>query len=158
MRRFLSWYGAGPLHLCALVISVAVAGYAASLLVPRNPIGVAAWLIGAVIGHDLVLLPLYALVDRSVSRVLRHRRLSLPSGPYLNHLRVPAALSALTLLVFAPLILRLAPTFDRVTDRSIDPYLTHWLLITGVLFAGSALVLVIRIRADVRRVRPAHVE
>lgn len=146
MRRFFAWYGAGPLHLCALVGSLALAGYAAALLFPRNPVGVGAWLVGAVVGHDLILLPLYALADRSVARVLRHRRHPLPFGAYLNHLRIPAALSALSLLVFAPLILRLAPTFQRITDRSIDPYLAHWLLITAVLFAGSALVLVVRIR------------
>jgi hypothetical protein len=149
MRRLLAplrWYGAGPLHLLALLGSFALAGYAAMRFVPGNPLGVAAWFVGAVVGHDLLLVPLYSLLDRGARAVLRHRRApaQLPPGPWVNHLRVPAILSALLFLVFAPLILRLPPGFEHITGRPVTPYLTRWLLITGALFVVSAVILAVR--------------
>ncbi|MGH3098397.1 MAG: hypothetical protein ACRDMV_20625 [Streptosporangiales bacterium] len=150
VHRLFGWYGAGPLHLLALLAAFGLAGYAAARLVPANPVGVAVWFVGALVGHDLVLLPLYSLADRSVGAVLRHR---VPdgadlrgSGPWLNHLRVPAALSALLFCVFFPLILRLPHDFAGITDRSVDPYIGRWLLITGLLFAASGLHLALRLR------------
>ncbi|MGW5362828.1 hypothetical protein [Actinopolymorpha pittospori] len=151
MRRLLGplrWYGAGPLHLLALLGSFALAGYAAMRFVPANPLGVAAWFVGAIVGHDLLLLPLYSLLDRGARAVLRHRPAPtgpLPTGPWINHLRVPAVLSALLFLVFAPLILRLPSGFEQITGRPVTPYLTHWLLITGALFVGSAVILAWRV-------------
>ena len=65
MRRFLSWYGAGPLRLLTMLACLALAGYAAAELLPNNFIGIPVWFIGAVIGHDLLLMPLYTLADRS---------------------------------------------------------------------------------------------
>ena len=67
MRRLLRWYGANPLHLLALLGCFALAGYAAARLVPSRPLGVAAWFLGAVVGHDLLLMPLYSLADWSAS-------------------------------------------------------------------------------------------
>ena len=67
MRRFLSWYGAGPLNLLAMVACFALAGYAAAELLPNNAIGIPVWFIGAVLGHDLLLMPLYTLADRSAT-------------------------------------------------------------------------------------------
>ncbi len=106
MRRLLRWYGANPLHLLAFLGSFALAGYAAARLVPSRPLGVAAWFLGAVIGHDLLLMPLYSLADKSAAAAIRHRAAQLPAVPWINYLRVPAALSALLLLVWFPLILR----------------------------------------------------
>ena len=54
------------------------------------PVGVAVWFIGAVIGHDLVLMPLYSMADRSVMAAIRHRAPQLPAVPWINYLRVPA--------------------------------------------------------------------
>jgi hypothetical protein len=73
MRRLLRWYGANPLHLLALLGCFALAGYAAAQLMPSRPPGIAAWFLGAAVGHDLLLVPLYSLADRSATAAIRHR-------------------------------------------------------------------------------------
>jgi hypothetical protein len=144
----LRWYGAGPLHLVALLAAFCLAGYAAARLVPGNPVAIAVWFVGAAIGHDVILLPLYTIADRSLAGILRH---SAPdrlqrSGIWLNHVRVPAVLSAILFAIYFPLILRLPPSFAQITGRSSDPYLGRWLLVTGVLFAVSGVWLAVRLR------------
>ncbi|PZS19620.1 MAG: hypothetical protein DLM60_09890, partial [Pseudonocardiales bacterium] len=62
------------------------------------------WFLGAVIAHDLVLFPLYALADRSLSTGLRSLRPGSPPGrtpprvAALNYLRVPILGTGLLLL------------------------------------------------------------
>ena len=153
MRRFLRWYGGSPLHLLSMLGCLALAGYAAAKLLPRNVVGIPVWLAGAAIGHDLILMPLYTLADRSAAAVLRHRLPSLPAVPWINHLRVPAALSGMLLLIWFPLILRLPARFPATTTLSLDPYLWHWLAVTGALFLLSAAALALRLRAGRRGTR-----
>jgi hypothetical protein len=75
------WYGANPLHLLALLASFALAGYAVRAVIMAGQwTGFAAWFAVAIIGHDLLLFPLYSLADLS----LRHL---LPGG---SHGRRPA--------------------------------------------------------------------
>src|SRR5271169_1491972 len=136
MRRQLRWYGASPLHLLALLACFGLAGYAAARLIPSQPLGVAVWFLGAVIGHDLLLIPLYSLADRSAIAAIRHREPQLPVTPWINYVRVPAALSGLLLLVWFPLILRLRSPYHASTTLSADPYVWHWLAVTGALFPG----------------------
>jgi hypothetical protein len=150
VRRFPRWYGASPLHLLALLGCFALAGYAVAELLPNNFIGIPVWLAGAVIGHDLILMPLYTLADRSAMAVFRHRKPSLPAGPWINYLRVPAALSGLLLLIWFPLILRLPTRFPDTTTLSLDPYLWHWVAVTGGLFLLSAGALALRLRTSHR--------
>jgi hypothetical protein len=146
MRRFPRWYGASPLHLLTMLGCFALAGYAAAELLPGNTIGILVWLAGAVIGHDLLLMPLYTLADRSAMAVLRHRPPRLPAVPWINYLRVPAALSGMLLLIWFPLIFRLPTRFPATTTLSLDPYLWHWLAVTGALFLLSAVTLAVRLR------------
>jgi hypothetical protein len=146
MRRFLRWYGASPLHLLTMLGCFALAGYAAVELLPGNAIGILVWLAGAVIGHDLLLMPLYTLADRSAMAVFRHRPPRLPAVPWINYLRVPAALSGMLLLIWFPLIFRLPERFPATTTLSLDPYLWHWLAVTGALFLLSAVTLAVRLR------------
>jgi len=115
MRRQLRWYGASPLHLLALLACFGLAGYAAARLIPSRPLSVIAWFLGAVIGHDLLLMPLYSLADRSVMAAIRRREPQLPVAPWINYVRVPAALSGLLLLVWFPLILRLRSPYHAST-------------------------------------------
>jgi hypothetical protein len=145
MRWFVRWYGANPLHLLALVGSFALAWYAGADLLQGKPVGVAVWFIGAVVGHDLILMPLYALADTSVMAVFRHRPPKLPTVPWINYLRVPVVLSGLLLLMWFPLIFRIPSHFPRTTDLSLDPYLGHWLAVTGALFLLSATALALRL-------------
>jgi hypothetical protein len=144
--RFLRWYGASPLHLLTLLASFALAGYAAAQLLSHNAIGILVWLAGAVIGHDLLLMPLYTLADRSVTPVFRHRSPRLPAVPWINYLRVPTALSGLLLLIWFPLIFRLPVRFPATTTLPLDPYLWHWLAVTGALFLLSAAAFAVRLR------------
>jgi hypothetical protein len=146
VRRFLRWYGAGPLHLLTMVACFALAGFAVVELLPTNFVGIPIWLIGAVIGHDLILMPLYTLADRSATAVFKHRRPQLPTVPWINYLRVPAGLSGLVLLIWFPLIFRLPARFPATTTLSLDPYLWHWLAVTGALFLLSAAALALRLR------------
>jgi len=154
MRRLLRWYGASPLHLLAMLACFGLAGYAAVRLVSSRPLAVAAWFLGAVIGHDLLLMPLYSLADRSVAAAFRHRAPELPSVAWINYVRVPAALSGLLLLVWFPLILRLPSPYHASTTLSADPYVWHWLAVTGVLFLLSAVAFALRLRRQSRTAQP----
>jgi hypothetical protein len=154
VRRITRWYGANPLHLLALLACFALAGYAAFQLVPSRPVGVAVWFVGAVVGHDLVLMPLYSIADRSVLAAVRHRTPSLPAVPWINYLRVPVGFSALLFLVWFPLILRLKTHYQESTTLSPDPFLWHWLAVTGALFLLSAAAYAFRLRAADRAAKP----
>lgn len=155
MRRLLRWYGASPLHLLTMIGCFALAGYAAVTLLKVNALGIGVWFAGAVIGHDLVLMPLYTLADRSVTAVFRHRPTELPSLPWINYLRVPAVLSGILLLIWFPLIFRLPRGFQASTTLSLNPYLWHWLAVTGSLFLMSAAAFALRMRVGRRRARKA---
>jgi hypothetical protein len=150
VRRIARWYGANPLHLLALLACFALAGYASLQLVSSRPVGVAVWFIGAVIGHDILLFPLYSIADRSVLTVFRRRGTgavpTAPAVPWINYLRVPVGLSALLLLVWFPLILRLNTHYQESTNLSPDPFLWHWLAVTGALFLISAVAYAVRLR------------
>jgi hypothetical protein len=146
MRWFRRWYGANPLHLLVMLGCVLLSDYAAVRLLQVKPVDVLIWFIGAVVGHDLILLPLYVLADRSVMTVFRHRPPNLPTVPWINYLRVPAALSGMLLLIWFPLIFRIPSNFPRTTDLSLNPYLGHWLAVTGVLFLLSAAAFALRLR------------
>ena len=146
MRRRTRWYGANPLHLLALLGSFAVAGCAAAQLVSSHLAAVAVWFLGAVVGHDLLLMPLYSLADRSALAAIRHRAPRLPAVPWINYLRVPAGLSGLLLLIWFPLILRLGTKYHASTTLSPDPFLWHWLAVTGALVLLSAAMLALRLR------------
>jgi len=137
-------YGANPLHLLSLLACFGLAGYAA-LQASRGPLPLrmAVWFIGAVIAHDLVLFPLYALADRSLTRLLPHRR-AVPAGGGVNYVRVPALLSGL-LLVFFPLILRRSePAYGAASGLNEAPYLARWLLLSGAGFAVSVVLFAVR--------------
>jgi hypothetical protein len=146
-RRFPRWYGAGPLHLLTMLGCFALAGYATAELLPNNAVGIPIWFVGAVIGHDVILMPMYTVADRSAMAVLRHRRPQLPAVPWINYLRIPAALSGMLLLIWFPLIFRLPGRFTATTTLSLDPFLWHWLAVTGALFLLSATALAVRLRA-----------
>jgi uncharacterized membrane protein len=65
------WYGAHPLHLLALLAAFALAGYAVRAVVTAGQWrGFAVWFVVAIVGHDLLLFPLYSLADLSLRRLL----------------------------------------------------------------------------------------
>lgn len=140
---------------CSLLGCFALAGYAALRLFDARPVAVAVWFIAAVIGHDLLLFPLYAIADRSAQVVARHRAPPMPPIPWINYLQVPVLLSGLLLVGF-PLIFRLPEGFSLVTALPLQPYLYRWLLITGVLFVGSAIAFAIGLRRRPSTARSAR--
>ena len=135
--RWRALYGAGPGHLLVLAASLAVAGYAASRAVaadPRAALQMALWFGGAVVAHDLVLFPLYALADRALTGASGARR---PSP--VQHVRVPLALSALLLVVFLPVITRHSEdAYRAASGLDQQPYLTRWLLLSALFVLVSA--------------------
>jgi hypothetical protein len=138
MNRLRSRYGASPLHALAHLAAFALAGFALLQLTDVRAAGnVLAWFIGAVLLHDFVLLPFYSALDRAAQA----------AGTAVNYVRVPAGLSALLLLVFFPLILGCSTgKLEQVSGAPAADYLARWLLITGVLFAGSGALYLARSR------------
>ena len=141
-------YGANPLHLLGVLAVLALAGAALAHLVDAGPLHrLALWLGGAIVVHDLVLYPLYTIADRA-ALAAGGRRLDPRT---LNHIRMPTLLSALLLGLFFPLILGAAGSYERVTGVSTEVYLGRWLWLSGALFAGSALLYVVRRLRGARR-------
>lgn len=170
------WYGANPLHLLALLAAFALAGYAVHAVIAAGQwTGFAEWFAIAIIGHDLLLFPLYSLADLS----LRHL---LPGGshggqpeagpaargpfeafqpasqaaqswpPLLNYVRIPVIFSLLLLLTFFPMILGLSEReLHRASGLSTGPYLWRWLGVTGVMFAISAAAYALNTRRAAAR-------
>lgn len=139
MSAFRRRYGAAWWHLLAMLACFALSAYAVSRLI-GNPslFRIAVWFVGAALVWDFVLGPAFALADRGLTASAGRAR---PAGvALLNFVRVPAALSLLLLLVWAPLILRRSQdVYQAKTGLSQEPYLGRWLAVTAVLFAGSAL-------------------
>ena len=97
---------------------------------------IAIWLVACVVVHDLVVFPLYSGADRGLRRI---------AGGAVNYVRVPAALSVLMLVVFWGTISGAGErAYTAVSGRQFDGYATRWLLVTAALFAGSAVVYLLR--------------
>lgn len=139
MDRFRRLYGDSPLHLAGTLASFAVAGYAAWWLLGTRPVAVLVWLVGAALVHDLVLAPLYLTLDRAGR--------GWGARPWWwDHVRFPAALSLLLLLVWAPEITRRSgDVYRAATGMDQSVYLGRWLAITGALFVLSTITLLVRL-------------
>lgn len=155
-------YGASPLHLLLVLASFALACYAGLRLLAGDTLGVAVWFVGAALLHDLVLLPLYAVTDLAVQRVLGDRsgegegkgKVGPRAG--VNHVRVPAFVSGVLLLVYWPLALRQVGHYTVTTGLPADVFPGRWLLITACLFAASTAVLAVRLWNGGRDARKAR--
>jgi hypothetical protein len=140
-------YGEHPAHALVLLVSFVPALLALGQLLDERRVDVAKWLIGSAVLHDALLLPAYVLVDAAAVALWRRR----PGRvAWLNFVRIPLAVSGMLLLVYSPEILGKAASFQDKTGRSTDPYLGHWLGVTAVLAAGSAVWYLTRL-AVVRR-------
>lgn len=146
-RVIIRHYGAGPLHLLALLGSFAFAGYIVDRVTTvSDPIGIGIWFAATLVAHDLVLFPLYSLANRSLELGARRHPERLPRVPWINHLRVPVLVSAMLLLISFPLVFKIdAADYHSATGLNPDPYLARWLLITAVLFAASAVWYAVRL-------------
>jgi hypothetical protein len=92
--------------------------------------------VGAVVLHDALLWPLYAVLDRVAA---------VPLGGAINHVRVPAVLSGALALVYFPVILgKGSAAYERVSGLPYEGYLTRWLLVTAALFVASGVLYGVR--------------
>jgi hypothetical protein len=159
-------YGERLFHLIVVLAAVALGAYAISVLGLRNLLNprvwwqsIAVWFVVAVIGHDLILFPLYALGDRLLrpSRSARNdgdgasrhpsRRISLT-----NYVRMPTLAAGLLLLIFLPGIIEQgAPTYLAATGQTQAPYLFRWLLLTAAFYLASAVCYAVRTLLRQRR-------
>ena len=110
---------------------------------------IAFWLATAIIFHDLVLFPLYALADRLLGITTRRRRRRPRSQvrvPVRNYVRIPMLGSGLALLMFFPGITKHgSATYVAATGQTQQAFLGRWLLLTAAMWTGSALLFAIRL-------------
>jgi O-antigen/teichoic acid export membrane protein len=153
VRAVIRHYGAGPLHLLALLASFAFAGYVVARVAGvDHHWQILLWFVGALVFNDLILFPLYSLADRAWRPRSRRHPERLPEVAWVNHLRAPAVVSGCLLLISFPMVLRLDPhDYRAATGLSPDAYLTRWLLITAALFAASAIAYALRLRGHGKR-------
>lgn len=152
-------YGERLFHLLFVLAALALGAYAISVLGVRNLFNpnvwwqsIAVWFAVAVIGHDLILFPLYALADRLLPR----RRTGPNVGdeaprhppkhiPVTNYLRMPTLAAGLLLVMFLPGIIEQgAPTYQAATGQTQAPYLSRWLLLTAAFYLASAVCYAVR--------------
>lgn len=165
LARFRSFYGSTPLHLLGMLLCFALVAYTVAT------VGISAlwdpsswwqsilvWFAGAVLFHDLVLFPLYALADRVVHRGLAaqgpqgHDRGSRVSP--VNYIRVPALAVGLLFLMFFPgLFKQGAASYLRATGQTQAPFLLRWVILAVVILALGALAYVVA-RARARTPAP----
>jgi hypothetical protein len=153
MTRVRRFYGAQPLHLLATIVSFAIvaAGVAGWFQAGSDPRGILLWALGSGVAFEWILLPLAWLLDRiALGSRLGDRGPRPRLGPRNRaYIRVPTLLSALLLIVSAPLIFR-ADTPDFAATTGFDPpdYLARWLLATAAMFVISAFVYALSLRRD----------
>jgi molybdopterin adenylyltransferase len=165
LARFRRHYGASPLHLLALLASLLITGAAMVRwfdAAASDTLRIVLWFAGAIVAHDLVLLPLYSALDQIALGRRDLRPPGLPTtvrerSPGWVYIRVPAMLSGLILLVFAAEILRLGDgTFHLASGSHQDVYLSRYLVTCGALFALSGLVYALSLARARRRRLAAH--
>ncbi|GAB7067015.1 hypothetical protein H7J06_20855 [Mycobacterium hodleri] len=163
MTVFRRLYGDHVLHLLVLLAALALGAYTISVLgVDQlfNPRvwwqSIAVWFAVAVIGHDLILFPLYALAERLLPKA---RRPADPATtrrvPIVNYLRMPTLATALTFAMFLPGIVEQgAFTYTAATGLTQEPYLARWLLLVAGFYLVSAACYLVR--SVTTRTRPVH--
>jgi hypothetical protein len=160
LARYRDIYGSHPLHLLTMLAGFTLLGYVLTIFQPRalwNPQAwwqsIAVWFAAAVIAHDLVLFPLYALADRLLTLPANHRSRE-ANVAALNYIRLPVIGSVLTLLVFLPGIIQQgAVTYQAATGQTQEPFFGRWLLLCAAMFAISAVAYAIRVVVTRRRSR-----
>jgi hypothetical protein len=165
LTRFTAGYGSDPLHLLGTTAAFALAGYVVTLLGPSALWNhrvwwqsIAVWFLAAIVAHDLVLFPLYALADRSLTGAATRLRVRgarpEPAVSPLNYLRVPTLAAGLSLLIFLPGIIQQGRlTYLAATGQTQQPFLGRWLLLVAALYGVSALAYAARLAAGGPRTR-----
>jgi cysteinyl-tRNA synthetase len=153
IRRLQAGYGAHSLHALVVLGSLGLAGYVIVLAAPNAALPrMAIWFGAAVIGHDLILFPLYSLADRALGGLLSRAPLARRTISPRNYLRIPTLAAGLLLLVYLPGVIEQGQgSYRAATGQTQAPYLGRWLAITATLFTASAVVYVLRLLRARRR-------
>ncbi len=154
LTRLWRRYGASPWHLVGHLVVLAIAAFALDRIASAGSLAKVLLLyLGLVIGHDLVLLPAYSWLDRRTRTMLtRLPRRSSSQVPMINHLRAPALISGLLLLIYSPLISGRADRgYLLDSGHPATGYLRNWLLISVALFVASGLSYALRVRRAAAR-------
>jgi hypothetical protein len=155
-------YGENLLHLIVLVGALALVAYTISVLGVQNLFNpkvwwqsIAVWFAVAVIGHDLILFPLYALAERLLPRGRRDAKSANPHRvPVTNYVRMPTLATGLTFALFLPGIIQQgAFTYHAATGLTQEPFLARWLLLVAAFYLASAVCYVVK--SVMTRTRPA---
>lgn len=163
MSLFRRLYGDHLLHLIVLLGALALGAYTVSVLgfdQLFNPgvwwQSIAVWFAVAVIGHDLILFPLYALAERLLPTSRRQGEPANPRRvPLTNYLRMPTLATGLTFALFLPGIIKQgAVTYTAATGLTQEPFLARWLLLVAGFYLTSAICYVVR--SVMTRTRPAR--
>ncbi|WP_063792461.1 hypothetical protein [Streptomyces atriruber] len=141
-QRARRWYGEGPVQFLVLSASFALAGYAGVRLLEGETLLIAVWFVGAALVHDLLFVPAYALLDRTLRAAARRPE----RRALVNFVRVPAFLSGLLLLVWFPLITGQVERYESSTALDAGVFLVRWLIVTAALFAGAAVCRALQVR------------
>ncbi|BBZ26067.1 hypothetical protein MMAD_03620 [Mycolicibacterium madagascariense] len=155
-------YGDHVLHLLVLVAALALGAYTISVLgidALFNPAvwwqSIAVWFAVAVIGHDLILFPLYALAERLLPKGRRDDPGEQRRVPVTNYLRMPTLATGLTFFLFLPGIIEQgAFTYHAATGLTQQPFLGRWLLLVAGFYLVSAVCYAVR--SVMTRTRPAR--
>ncbi|SIS05028.1 hypothetical protein [Williamsia sterculiae] len=154
MTRFARIYGSSPWHLLTLTAGFAALVAAVATMKPAalwNPASwwqsIAVWFVAAIVAHDLVAFPVYALADRILHRNNgQHPRAQHSVG---NYVRLPAIATALTFLIFLPGIIRQGGlAYKAATGQTQDPYLARWLWLTAGFFVTAAVAYSMKLLRD----------
>jgi hypothetical protein len=157
LARFTRSYGSGPGHLLLMLAGFAIVASVVATMKPTslwNPNSwwqsIAVWFVVAVIAHDLIAFPVYALADRILVRSTRRTK---PAGVSpINYVRLPAMAAALTFVVFLPGIIEQGgPAYQAATGQTQDPFLARWLWLTATFFGASAIAFGVRVLLARRR-------
>ena len=150
--RFAYEYGAQPLHLIAVVASLLLSGYGLLRIdALDNTARILLWMLGCALFHDLIALPFYSVLLR-IARIpagaaLKSRAMAVHAY---NYIRAPIGFALLTLLVYFPLIFRMAPEeYMATTGQSVDTYLGRWLGLSAAGFVISGIAYAISLRRRV---------
>ena len=148
LDHFRRRYGASPLHLAGHLVVFAIAAFAIWRMASAGGlVKLIALYVGFAIAHDLVFLPVYSGLDRAARAGLARLPGRRPGRvPMINHIRAPALISGLLLLIYLPLISgRADGEYFADSGHHLEGYLRNWLLISAVLFLCSGLIYVLRL-------------
>jgi hypothetical protein len=148
LGHFRRRYGGSPLHLAGHLVVFAIAAFAIWRMASAGGLmQLIALYVGFVIAHDLVFLPAYSGLDWGARACLARLPRLRPGGiPRINHIRAPALIAGLLLIIYLPLISGKADGgYFADSGHHVEGYARNWLLISVALFLGSGLIYVLRV-------------